>query len=252
MKTLSGNIIIVGASSGIGRAVAAIFAEKGWKVGVCARRFDSLQALHSHFPDNVSCCQLDVTAEDSADVFTQFIQDFGGTDVILYAAGCGWNNPMLNAEEDERTVKTNVVGFTRVVNAAFDWFATRGAVNKKKPLLCAITSIAGTKGLGISATYSASKGYQNIYLEALSQLTAIRRINLDITDIRPGFVDTALLNSAQHKYPLLMNVDKVARKIVRAVEKRKKVVYIDWKWHIVVVLWRLIPRWMWIRLKVSN
>ena len=251
MKNDSGTIVIVGASSGLGRSVAETYARRGWKVGVCARRETELRKIAESFPGRIEILALDVTAPDSASRFSDFVAHIGGADVILYAAGCGWNNPLLKTAEDERTVQTNVVGFTRIVNAAFDIFDRFPTPSGRKGQLCAITSIAGTKGIGISATYSASKRYQNTYLESLAQLARIRRVNVDITDIRPGFIDTALLDTTAHHYPMLMRVDYASRRIVRAIDRRRKVAYIDGRWHAVVVGWRLIPRWLWIRLRLS-
>ena len=252
MQSKCGNIVIVGASSGLGRSVATYYADRGWKVGVCARREEALKEFADQYDGNVSWRVLDVTAKDSGERFTDFIRTLGGVDIVLYAAGCGWNNPSLETERDEKTVGTNVDGFTRIMNAAFEWFAANGAVNFKRPQLCAITSIAGTKGLGVSTTYSASKGYENIYIEALAQLATIRNVKIDFTDIRPGFTDTDLLAGSDHKYPLLMSVPYASKRIVRALVKRKKVAYIDWRWHIVVALWRLIPRCLWVKLKITN
>lgn len=247
----TGTIIIIGASSGLGKGVAEHFASQGWKTGVCARRQQPLQELAQKYPDKVQWRVLDVTADDAASVFREFVSDLGGVDVVLYAAGCGWNNPMLDVGRDDRTVQTNVVGFTHIVNAAFDWFASNNTPSGRRGQLCAITSIAGTKGIGISPTYSATKRYQNTYLESLAQLASVRGVALSITDIRPGFIDTALLDTTAHRYPMLMSVDYAVRRIVRAIRKRRKVAYIDWRWHIVVALWRMIPRWLWVRLKIK-
>lgn len=246
-----GTIIIVGASSGLGHAISRTYARRGWKVGVCARREDRLRELAAEFPGQVEWQTLDVTVPDSGRRFTDFVERLGGTDIVLYAAGCGWNNPYLRTEDDERTVATNVDGFTRIINAAFNWFADNQSASGVRPQLCAITSIAGTKGIGISATYSATKRYQNTYLQAISQLARTRHINLSVTDIRPGFIDTALLDTTAHHYPLLMNVDYATRRIVRAIDRRRRVAYIDWRWHAVVIGWRLIPSWIWRRLKLK-
>ena len=244
-------IVIVGASSGIGRATAEAYALRGWKVGVCARREEALRELAQKYPGQIECLALDVTQHDSASLFTDFLKRIGGTDIVLYAAGCGWNNPYLDVEADNRTVETNVVGFTRIVNAVFNWFAENTTPSGQKGRLCAITSIAGTKGIGISATYSASKRYQNTYLESLAQLARVRKIDITITDIRPGFIDTALLDTKANRYPMLMDVPYATRRIVRAIDRRRKVAYVDWRWHGVVMAWKLIPGWMWRRIKLK-
>lgn len=250
-KNKTGTIIIVGASSGLGRTIARTYAARGWKVGVCARREQPLRELADEFPSLVEWQTLDVTTTDSGRQFIDFVRCLGGVDIVLYAAGCGWNNPMLEPDDDERTVATNVDGFTRIVNAAFTWFAQNTTPSGRRAQLCAITSIAGTKGIGISATYSATKRYQNTYLQALSQLANTRRVDLSVTDIRPGFIDTALLDTSAHHYPMLMDVDYAARRIVRAIDRRWRIAYVDWRWHAVVMAWRLIPSCLWRNLKLK-
>lgn len=250
MKPNKGNILIIGASSGLGKAIAARYASQGWKVGVCARREGPLRELHRQYPDCITWCTLDVTAEDAAQRFRDFADSLGGVDVVLYAAGCGWNNPMLREADDERTVNTNVVGFTRIANAVFNYFAGKMPPYMPRGRFAAITSVAGTKGIGISATYSATKRYQWTYLEALAQLATVRKVPLDITDIRPGFIDTPLLDTATHSYPMLMRVDYAVRRIVRAIERGRKVACIDWRWAAVVAVWKAIPRRLWIRLRI--
>lgn len=250
-KNNTGTIIIVGASSGLGRAIAQTYARRGWKVGVCARREAPLREMAAEFPGRVEWQTLDVSEVDSGRQFVEFVERIGGMDKVLYAAGCGWNNPVLKVSDDERTVATNVDGFTRIVNSAFTWFAENRTPSGNRPQLCAITSIAGTKGIGISATYSATKRYQNTYLQALTQLARVRHIKLSVTDIRPGFIDTALLDTSAHKYPMLMNVDYATRRIVRAIDRRRRVAYIDWRWHAVVLGWKLIPSWLWRRLRLK-
>ena len=247
----TGTIIVIGASSGLGKGIAEHYASQGWKVGVCARREEPLRALADRFPGRIFWRTLDVTADNCLSVFQSLIEELGGMDVVLYAAGCGWNNPTLDVAKDERTVDTNVLGFTRIVNASFEWFDKNPTPSRQRGALCAITSIAGTKGIGISATYSATKRYQNTYLESLAQLATVRKVPVSIIDIRPGFIDTALLDTSAHRYPMLMPVDYAVRRIVRAIDRRRKVAYVDWRWHIVTSLWKLIPRWLWIRLKLN-
>ena len=92
---------------------------------------------------------------------------------------------------------------------------------------------------------------QNTYIDALEQLTYIHNTEIVFTDIRPGFVATSLLNDGKN-YPMLMNAGNVARTIVDSLRKKKRVVVIDWKYSILVFFWRLIPRFIWKRMKIKN
>lgn len=239
-------IIIVGASSGLGERIAADFASADYSVGICARRGEPLKALRDRFPNNIVYETLDVTASDAVERFRRLIDRLGGLDTLLYAAGCGWNNPQLDPEFDMRTVRTNVDGFTAIVHDAFAYFRDNGLSGQ----IAAITSIAGTRGLGVSATYSASKRYQWNLLEALDQLARQQHLDIAITDIRPGFIDTPLLATATRRYPMLMTIDRVAPLIERAILRRRRIVTVDWRWRILGLLWRRIPRFIWRRIKL--
>jgi len=142
------------------------------------------------------------------------------------------------------TVATNALGFTQMVDAMFCYMAEHGGGH-----ISVISSIAGTKGLGAAPAYSATKAFQNKYIEALEQLATMRKLDIRFTDIRPGFVATPLL--AGKSFPMLMRSDYVARKIVGAINSGRRVATIDWRWRIVVGLWRLIPRCIWRRLDIK-
>ena len=90
---------------------------------------------------------------------------------------------------------------------------------------------------------------QNTYIEALEQLANAQRLNIRFTDIRPGFVDTDLLNDG-HRYPLLLDKVKVAKEIVDSIDKKRHVRVIDWRWRIITCNWRLIPRFLWRHFKL--
>lgn len=255
--------IVMGATSGIGMEVAKLLAERGWKVGIAGRRVDRLEMLKASQEGIVCCRQIDVTSPDAPAHLQELIRELGGMDLYFHSSGIGWQNNSLDVAKELKTVETNGLGFVRMVDAAFNWFAKRqetamssdGLKDKasfKQPSLCriaCITSIAGTKGLGAAPAYSATKRFQNHYLECLSQQARMRHLNISITDIRPGFVKTDLI--AGSNYPLQLDAKEVAKSIVRAIEEGKEVKVIDWRYAILVFLWGLIPRWLWTRMRVK-
>ena len=117
--------------------------------------------------------------------------------------------------------------------------------------IAAITSVAGTKGLGMAPSYSATKAFQNTYLQALEQLANIRKLNISFTDIRPGFVATALLDD-EHHYPMLMNVQTTARLIMKAVKAKKHMAIVDWRYRVLIALWRRVPKCIWRHLPIKT
>ena len=231
--------IVVGASSGIGMEVARLLLQQGWTVGVAARRMELLQTI-----GQVEVVQIDVTAEDAAERLRELIARMGGMDLFFYASGIGKQNRELREDIELATMQTNGVGFTRMIGEAYRYFATQGEGH-----IAAITSIAGTKGLGPAPAYSATKAMQNVYLQALEQQAHARGLKIRFTDIRPGFVDTALLDGDFH-YPMMLKPEKVAREIVRAINSRQHIRVIDWRYRLLTALWRRIPRCLWRNMKL--
>ena len=229
--------IVVGASSGLGREVALLLREQGWTVGVAVRRVDRLADFELR-------AQIDVTADDAGRQLLQLVERVGGMDLYFHASGIGHQNRELKEDIELQTTETNAVGFTRMVGTAYRYMSEHGGGH-----IAVISSIAGTKGLGPAPSYSATKALQNAYVEALEQLANARKLNISFTDIRPGFVDTDLLNDG-NRYPLLLNKERVARDIVRSIVKRRHVRVIDWRWRAITWLWHRIPRCIWRRLRL--
>lgn len=231
--------IVIGASSGIGLEVAKRLVAQGWIVGVGARRTELMQNIGAAAVE-----QIDVTAADAADVLMRLIEKTGGMDLYFHASGIGKQNRDLQEEIELGTLETNGVGFARMVGAAYRYFA-----RQRSGHIVAITSIAGTKGLGPAPAYSATKALQNVYLQALEQLANSQKLNIRFTDIRPGFVDTALL-AGDFRYPMMLSPADVADEIMLAINRRQHIRIIDWKYRMLTALWRRLPRWLWRRLRL--
>ncbi|MDR0756823.1 MAG: SDR family NAD(P)-dependent oxidoreductase [Tannerella sp.] len=236
--------IIVGATSGIGREVAKVLLCDGWQLGLAGRREEALNELQALAPERISVEVLDVTAADAPQRLLRLIRQTGGMDLFLLTSGIGFHNVELLPDIEIKTVDTNVEGFVRMVTAAFHFFSEQNDGH-----IAVVSSVAGTKGMGGAPSYSASKRFQNTYIEALSQLAHIRKLPICFTDIRPGFVATSLLDK-NRSYPMLMDVEYVAHHIVRALRKRKRIAVIDWRYALTVFFWRLLPGRMWERMKV--
>ena len=241
---MSKKAIVVGASSGIGWEVAKLLLADGWHLGVAARREEPLLELKALAPDSVEVMTIDVTKPDAGERLQSLIKRLGGMDLYFHSSGIGKQNRTLEEDIELRTMETNAVGFARMIGTAFRYFAERGEGH-----IAAITSIAGTKGLGPAPAYSATKALGANYLQALEQQAHQRGLNIRFTDIRPGFVDTALLNG-DFPYPMLMRPDKVARDIVSSIYHHRHIRVIDWRYRILTFFWRLVPNWLWRRLKL--
>lgn len=241
-------IVVIGASSGIGRKVAEDFAAAGWSVGVAARREEPLRELAERYPGRVVYRTLDVTSDMAVHRFDELLADLGGMDVMLYAAGVGFRDPDLVGATTQRMLMTNVCGFARMISHAYSWMKLNRDITPG--LIGAITSIAGTKGIGVAAAYSASKRFQRTYIDALDQLAHQQHAAVQFCDIRPGFVDTPLLEDAS-RYPMVMSVDEAAILAEAALLKRKRVATIDWRWRLIDAAWNLMPQWIWARTAIT-
>lgn len=238
-------IIIVGATSGIGYEVARQFYEAGWKIGVAGRRTDRLESFRALAPDRIETESIDVTHPDAPEQLQKLIGKLGGMDLFLLSSGIGSQNRTLDPETELATVDTNALGFTRMVTAAWRYFRQQGNGH-----LAVVSSIAGTKGLGVAPSYSATKRFQNIYIDALAQLSRMEKVAIAFTDIRPGFVQTDLLKN--DAYPLRMQPEKVGAQIYRALIRKKRRVVIDWRYALLVFFWKLIPPFLWERLPIHT
>lgn len=240
-------IAIIGATSGIGRRVAEDFASYGWRVAVAGRRVEALKEFCQVHPDSVYEA-IDVTTPEAVAKFYKLIERANGVDVVLFCSGIGKQNPELNTADEVRTLDTNVVGFARIVTAAYKYF--RDTANNAPGRIAVVTSVAGTRGIGVAAAYSASKRFQQTYIDALEQLAHKQEVNVRFTDIRPGFIRTDLLN-ADASYPLEMTLDYAAPLIEAAILKGKRVATVDWRWRLLTSVWRRLPRVLWANMDVD-
>ena len=237
--------IIVGATSGIGLEVAKLLLADGWKLGLAGRRVELLEPLRQLYPDRVITESIDVMQPTASEKWLSLAKKMEGVDLYLHSSGVGWYNPELDPEKEILTAMTNGEGFVRMMTTAYNYFKSQ----KRPGHIAAISSIAGTKGIGPAAAYSATKKMQHAYLQALAQNARADKMKLSVTDIRPGFVSTAFIAGAN--FPMQMKTETVARDIVKALRKRKRIVTIDWRYRLLVAVWKLIPRSIWERITLS-
>lgn len=230
----------------MGREVSKLLLADGWHLGIAARRVERLRELEREFPGHIVVQQIDVTDARASQQLLELIDLVGGVDLYFHASGIGKQNMNLLEDIENQTVQTNGMGFARMIGTVYRYMAAHQGGH-----IAVISSIAGTKGLGAAPSYSATKAFQNTYIQALEQQANMRGLNISFTDIRPGFVDTPLLGDEKH-YPMLLKPERVAEDIVKAIRRKKHVLVIDWRYRILTFFWRLIPNALWRRLRVRN
>jgi short-subunit dehydrogenase len=237
----SPHVIIVGASSGIGKRMAELYVERGCQVGITGRRTELLKELQQQFPGKIEFASFDVCDVACIDNLESLIEKLGGLDILVISAGMGEPSKELSWEIDNATVATNVNGFLRIANWGFNYF-----MNKSSGRMAVISSIAAVRGGSHAPAYNASKAFQSNYFEGLAVKAAKLKKPVGITCIEPGFVDTKLARS--DKLFWLVPVDKAARQIIRAIDKKRRKVYISRRWWIIAKLLGWMPHWVYRRI----
>lgn len=238
---MSKNVIIVGASSGIGEALALEFAKQGFTIGIAARREERLREIKTKVPSKLHILQSDATNEQAIADLEYLVETMGGLDLFVFSAGIGYLNNTLEYGLENKTNQLNVVAFTKIINWAVHFFQNQG-----KGHLVNISSVAKHRGSRNAPAYNASKAYQANYLEGLHQKMFAEKRSIYITDIRPGLVDTAMAQGDGLFW--VANKTKAARQIYRAIKKKKAVAYITKRWAFIGLLLALLPKAVYKRL----
>lgn len=227
-------VIIIGASSGIGREVARLYAQEGNKVAVTGRRSALLEELRQEFPEKVITGVFDIRQLDNPRQLDLLVEQMGGMDICLISAGLGTVSKYLNWEIENETYETNVSAFTQVSTWAFNHFVHQGHGQ-----LANISSIASMRGNSHAPAYSASKAYQSIYFEGL-RMKAIRlNVPLIITDIKPGFVQTKMAQGNKRFW--VASVHKAARQIKTGMDSGRFRFYVTRRWRLIAWLMKWMP-----------
>ena len=236
-------ILIVGATSGIGRALFELYASQGHEVAVVGRRQEMLDEMcRQHSQGTAYAYRADVTDVVSTPVWLDGVwKDMAVVDVVIVSAGVGELNPQLEYAKEVATLNTNVVGWTCLVDEVFNRFLAQGRGH-----LAVISSVGGQRGEPSAPAYTATKAFQINYAEALRKKARKSGLPIYVTDIRPGFVDTKMAQGEGLFW--VMPAEKVALQIARAIRRRRSVAVVTKRWRPIHFLWRHLPRFVYDRL----
>ena len=227
--------IVIGASSGIGRELAKLLAADDYAIAILARRASLLNELECELANGAIVKQLDVTnINEAASTLTELIEEMVDVDLVIFAAGAGELNDNLEWELERVSIATNVVGFTAVTNIAIKYF-----IKKRSGHLAAISSVAAIRGGRASPAYNASKAFISNYLEGLRQKVTRLGLPITITDIKPGFIDTAMAKGDDLFW--VASAKEAAKQIYSAINKRKSHAYVTKRWRLIAWLLRAMP-----------
>lgn len=235
------NIIIIGATSGIGLDLLKRYTVSGNKIGILGRRKSILNELERCYPSNVITCAADISQQNVLSEAIKFFQlHMQNIDLIIVCSGIGELNPSLNFNIECPTLLTNVVGWTHVIDTFYNILTHQGFGH-----LVAITSIGGLRGESQAPAYSASKAYQINYMESLRK-KAYKDGRVCVTDIRPGLVNTRMAKGENLFW--VMPVEKVVNQIIKAIKQKKSKAYVTKRWHVLAIIIKNLPYFLFKRM----
>ncbi|MEY3368896.1 MAG: hypothetical protein RI973_2051 [Bacteroidota bacterium] len=227
--------IVIGATSGIGKSLAEVLLREGYWVGVTGRREELFKSIQTQALSRIVFKKMDVQDLSTIEsICNELVSQMGGLDLLIISAGIGEQNKNVNFEIENSVIKTNIQGFTFIADWTMRYFKEQGYGH-----LVNISSIAGIRGNGIAPSYNATKAYQINYLEGLRINVKDYGSNITVTDVRPGFVDTAMAKGEGLFW--VAPVQKAAEQIFEAIKQKKQVVYITKRWRLIGLLLRIMP-----------
>ena len=236
------NIVIIGATSGIGKALFEKYASGDNRISIVGRRANLLDELIQKYPSKTISAKADITnLEEIVRAIHALQKEMEYIDLAILCSGIGDINAKLNYAIERPTIDTNVTGWTFVIDTFYNIFEQQGFGH-----LVAITSIGGLRGEPMAPAYSASKAYQINYMEALRKKAFKSGGHITVTDIRPGLVDTAMAKGDELFW--VMPVEKVSNQIIAAIRKRKSKVYVTKRWHLLAIIYKIIPYFLYYRI----
>jgi len=230
-------VVITGASSGIGEALARHYAAQGATLGLISRRKTKISSGESY--------PVDVTDEAAlARVATDFIERFGVPDLVIANAGISSGTSGLDGGDIaklRKVLEVNVAGLAATLAAFAPAMREAG-----RGTLVGIASVAGFRGLAGNGAYCASKSAAITWMESLR--TELHGSGVSVVCICPGYIDTPMTRVNRFRMPFLISADDAARRVARAIDAKRRLAVIPWQMAIVSVLLRVMPGWLFDRL----
>jgi NAD(P)-dependent dehydrogenase (short-subunit alcohol dehydrogenase family) len=238
---MSRSIFITGASSGLGAAIAAEFARRGYAVAIAARRVEQMEALAARLKAlgaaAVLPLALDVTDFASIDAaLERAAREFGRLDIVVANAGVGYTLPVGRGQFDQvrQTIDTNLTGAIATIEYALPRLRAQGGGQ-----VVAITSVAGSRGMPYLGAYSAAKAGLHRYVQALR--AEVRHEPIVVTELAPGYIDTDMNRSAKRR-PFVIPLEQGGAILARMIERGVGHRYVPvWPWAVLAPLVKLLP-----------
>lgn len=237
------NILITGATSGIGKELALQYASRNCKVGLIGRRTEKLEELKEQIGENAFVRTLDVTdLETAKEVYQDLAEEMNGIDIFILNAGVGIAKTIAPWRADRNTIEVNVLAFAHGCHFAFDYFMKQGHGQ-----IVGMSSVASHLATHRAAAYTASKHFISNYMTGFRQKAKRVDADITVTDIRPGFVKSEMTARNRGMF-WVADTDKAVLQMIKAIDNKKNRVYITKRWGLIALIAKLTPQFVWDRL----
>lgn len=227
--------IVIGASSGIGRELAKVLSKEGYIVGLVGRRSANLHALQRELAIKSYIKSIDISNTKEARILLEeLIEEMAGIDLIIISSGVGHLNPDLNLEYEKETIDVNVSGFVVMSNVAYQHFVSKGSGH-----IVGISSIGALMANPAAPAYNASKTFVSNYLMSIRQKVKKQKVDILVTDVKCGFVDTNMAKGDRNKMFWMASPEKAAMQIYNSIKKKRKTVYVSKRWRSIAWLLKI-------------
>jgi decaprenylphospho-beta-D-erythro-pentofuranosid-2-ulose 2-reductase len=231
--------IIIGASEGIGAALARRLAREGYTLALLARRKDRLESVCDEINRTSNEYRARAYIHDVAEyeivpeLLRRIVAELGGLDVVVFVAGVNYppgGIDKYNFENDRKMIEINLIGAMAWLSPVAEMFQSAGAGQ-----IVGVGSVAGDRGRVGNPGYNTSKAGLATYLEALRN--RLTRHGVNVLTVKPGFVQTEMIKAAQGPTPFMITTEKAVEDIWKAMQKRKQVIYTApiWRWIMLAI-----------------
>lgn len=240
--------IVVGASTGIGREVAKVLAKNGYEVGVCSRKIDLLKTLQEEIPTKTYTQKIDLMKIDTVQRKLQkLVTQMGGLDLMIVNSGV-WpegeekfslENKKISFDGIHETIQVNVTGCAAAFNFAANYF-----LQQNNGHIVGISSLDAVRGTSLAPAYCASKAFMTRFLEGLRNKFIQFNIPIDVTEIRPGCIQTQNPTEDNNYTYWTISAEEAAPDIYDCITAKNKIAYVPRRWQLIAWLLMITPDWV--------